>query len=247
VSEFFNEVDEELRAERVVAVFQKGWPYLAGALALAVLITLGVMGYSRHAQSEDAKASIGYDLALRALAAGDLDTADQRFAGLAASAPGGYRTLALMQQAGVRVQRDRPDEAVRFLDQAAKVAPDIILGDAARLKAALLLLDAHPLAELQARLAPLLDDKRPYHLMAREARAMALLRAGRPQDAQADFAVLSLAQDVSPETRQRAEEARLLIQSGSTASLPDADTATPAPVPQPPPQAPLMPNAGAAE
>jgi hypothetical protein len=247
VAEFFNEVDEELRTERLMRLAQRGWPYFAGALVLAVLITLGVVGYSQHNQSEQAKASNAYDLALQSLATGDLDTADQRFAGLAASAPAGYRTLALMQEAGVRVQRDKPDEAVRFLDQAAKAAPDDILGDAARLKAALLLIDTHPLAEVQARLAPLIDDKRPYHLMAREARAMALLRAGRPQDAQSDLAVLSLSQDVSQESRQQAEVAKMLIQTGAAAVLPAAANAAPAAIPQAPSQLPLMPNAGAPE
>jgi len=247
VSEFFDEVEGELRAERYVALFRKGWPYLAGAFALALLITLGVMGYQQHAKSEQAKASTAYDLGLQSLSTGDLDTADQRFANLAASAPAGYRTLALMQQAGVRVQKNKPEEAIRFLDQAAKAAPDNILGDAARLKAVLLMLDSHPFADVDGRLKILIDDKRPYHLMAREARAIAFLKAGRPQDAQADFAVLTLAQDVSDQTRQRAEAAKSLIQTNSVGTLPDAAKAAPAPIPTPPPQLPFMPNAGAAE
>ena len=130
-----------------------------------------------------------------------------------------------MQQANVRVQKNKLDEAARLLDQAAKIAPDNILGDAARLKAAQLLMNTHSLAEIQGRLTPLIDDKRPYHLMAREARAMALLQAGRPQEALSDLSVLSLAQDVSQETRQRAEAARILIQSGSAAALPAAQVA----------------------
>ena len=247
MADVFDEVEEELRAARYTAIVQKGWPYAAGGLVLVLLITVGVWGYGLHSRSEQAKASLTYDQGLQSLATRDLDSADAKFASLAAAAPAGYRTLALMQQANVRVQRGKPEEAVRLLDQAAKIAPDNILGDAARLKAAQLLIDTHPLAEIQGRLAPLIDDKRPYHLMAREARAMALLQAGKPQDALADLSVLSLAQDVSQETRQRAEAARILIQSGSAAILPAAAKATAAPIPPAAQPSPFLPNAGAAQ
>ncbi len=247
MADVFNEVEEQLRAARYQAVLQKGWPYAAGGLVLVLLVMLGLWGYGQNRRSDQAKASLTYDQGLQALATGDLDGADARFASLAVSAPAGYRTLALMQEAGVRVQKNKPEEAARLLDQAAKVAPDTILGDAARLKAALLVMDTHPLAEIQVRLSPLIDDKRPYHLMAREARAMALLQAGRAQDAQSDLSVLSLAQDVSQETRQRAEAARILIQSGSAAALPAAAKAIPAPVPPASSPSPFMANAGAAQ
>lgn len=244
MADVFNEVEEELRAAKYQAIVEKGWPYAAGALVLVLLVVVGVWGYNQHNRAEQAKASIAYDAAMQALTSGDQDGADGKFASLAASAPAGYRTLALMQQAGIRVQKNKPAEAVRLLDQAAKVAPDDILGDVAKLKAALLLIDSRPLEEIQARLTPLIDDKRPLHLEAREARAMALLQAGKPQEAQADFAVLALAQDVPKETSQRAEEARLLIQSGSASVLPAAAKATPAPLPPAAQPSPFLANAG---
>jgi hypothetical protein len=247
VADVFNEVDDQLRSARYQAIVRQGWPYAAGGLVLILLVMLGVWGYGQHARSEQVKASLTYDQGLQSLATGDIAGADAKFASVAASAPAGYRTLALMQEAGVRVQQNKPDEAARLLDQAAKVAPDNILGDAARLKAVLLLMDTHSLAEIQGRLTPLIDDKRPYHLMAREARAMALLQAGRPQDAMSDLSVLTLAQDVSQETRQRAEAARILIQSGSAGVLPAAAKATPAPIPPAAPPSPFTANAGAAQ
>jgi hypothetical protein len=236
LSEFFDEVEEELRTERYVAMVRTGWPYAAGAVVLVLLITLGVWGYGKHQHSEQAKASITYDQGFQAASTGDLEGADRKFAQISASAPAGYRTLALMQQAGIRVVKGKDDEAVRLLDQAAKVAPDNILGDAARYKAALLLMDTHPLAEVVARLTPLADDKRPYHLQAREALAMARLQAGKPQEAQADLGVIALAQDVSDAARQRAEIAKMMVQSGRTGILAEAAKAKPADLP-PTPQA----------
>lgn len=231
----FDEVEEELRAERYTALVRKGWPYAAGAVILALLVTLGVWGYSQHQKSEQAKASLTYDQALQSLTSGDLEGADRKFASLAASAPAGYRTLSLMQQAGIRDAKGKTEDAARLLDQAAKVAPDTVLGDVARLKAVWLLMDTHPLADIEQRLTPLIDDKRPFHLQAREALANARLQAGKPQLAQSDLSVLTLAQDVSQPTRASAEAAQQLIKSGSAGALPAAATAKPAPQPVQPP------------
>lgn len=249
MADVFEEVEEELRAARLQTLFQRGWPFAAGAVVLAVLVTVGVWGYGKHTASEQAKASLTYDQALQSLATGDLDGADGKFAGLSASAPAGYRTLALMQQAGIRVQKGKQEEAARLLDQAAKAAPDDILGDVARYKAALALMDTHPLAEIEARLTPLIDDKRPFHLQAREALAMARLQAGKGAEAQSDLGVLTLSQDVSDATRRRAEAGKQLIDSGSAKALPEAAKATPVIIPQPAaPQIPAaLANLGAAQ
>ncbi len=252
----FEEVEEELRAARYQRLVQRGWPYAAGAVVLALLVTLGVWGFNTQQQNQQAKASIAYNDALLALATGDLDGADRRFASLSASAPAGYRTLALMQQAGVRVQKRKDEEAVRLLDQAAKAAPDAVLMDIARLKAAYLVMDTHPLSDVETRLQPLTDDSRPFHLQAREALAMARLQAGKPQAAVGDLGLLTLSQDVSEATRTRAQMAKLLVQSGSAAALPSAARATPVMPPAPAAQAlpgqagaqlPMLANAGAAQ
>lgn len=230
----FDEVEEELRTERYVKIVRQGWPYAAGAVILALLATLGVWGFGQHQKSEQTKASLTYDQGFQALQNGDLEGADRKFASLAASAPAGYRTLALMQQAGIRNAKGKPEEAARLMDQAAKAAPDNVLGDAARLKAVWLLMDTRPLVEIEQRLTPLVEDKRPYHLQAREALANARLQAGKPQLAQSDLSVITLAPDVSGDARARAEAARQLIRSGSAAALPAAAKATPAPQPPTP-------------
>lgn len=234
----FEEVEEELRAERYQALFRRGWPYAAGALVLALLVTLGVWGFGQQQKSEQAKASIAYDRALQALESNDLEGADRGFAGLAASAPAGYRTLALMQRAGIKLTKGKAEDAATLMDQAAKAAPDTVLGDAARYKAALLLMDSRPLPEIEARLKPLTDDKRPFHLAAREALAMARLQAGQPGLAQADLAVLALAPDATDNARQRAQLAKVMIAAGTVSVLPAAVKAAPAPVPVTPPAGP---------
>ena len=142
-----------------------------------------------------------------------------------------------MQQGAIRLQQGKTDEAVGLFDKAAQAAPSPLIGDMARLKSALALLDTAPYPALQERLTPLMDTKRPYPAAAREALAMAKLRAGKVQDARGDFQVLQLLPDATSGERQRAQAAIAAIDSGAVAGLPQAvaiaRSLPPAPAPAP--------------
>lgn len=217
-----------------------------------MIVALGVWGWNKHIAAEDAKASVTYQAGLDAAGKGDALTADQKFAEVASSGPPAYRALALMQEAQIRLDQKKTDEAVRLFDQAAKAASDPIIGDNARLKAAWALMDTAPLPAIEARLTPLTGVKSPYRSLAREALAMARLQAGKLDEAKGDFAVLSLSQDASPAAQARAHAAVDLIQSGSAAVLPAAVKAAAALPPElaalpAQPALPSAPQAGAAQ
>ena len=85
-----------------------------------------------------------------------------------------------MQQAGIRIARGQDPGGggpVRPGRQGRTAIP--LIADAARLKSALALMDTAPYADIETRLKPLLDEKRPYRIAAREALAMAKLKAGK--------------------------------------------------------------------
>ena len=222
MTDVFNEVDEQLRSQRYEDFLRRGWPFAAAAIGVALLIALGVWGWNRHLQDEASKASLVYQAGMDAGARGDLVEADKDFGEAATSSAPAYRALGLMQQAQIRLDQNKPDEGVRLFDQAAKIAPDAIIGDIARLKAAFVLMDGHPLSEVEPRLTPLASGKGPYKAMAMEALAMARLQGGKFDEAKGDFSVLALSQDVSATAQARAHAAADLIQSGSAKVLPEA-------------------------
>ncbi len=251
MADVFQEVDEQVRAQRLRYWFERGWPFAAAVAGAAVIAAVGFWGWNLHEASEQTKASIGYQAGLDAAAKGDTLGAEKAFAGVAASGPATYRAFALMQEAQIRADQKKSDEAIRFFDEAAKVAPDVIIGDAARLKAAWILMDTAPLSEIEARLTPLTAAKSPFRSLAREALAMARLQGGKLQEAKSDFTVLALSQDVSAAAQARAHAAADLIQSGSATVLPAAVKAAAALPPQlaalPPSPIPSAPQAGAAQ
>lgn len=251
MADVFSEVDEQLRSARYQSIVRRGWPYAAALVIIALLAVVGVWVFNRQQQGAQAQASETYAEGLQALGANDTKGSAASFGAIARSAPRGYKTLALMQQAGLRLKLGKKVEALQLLDEAARVAPDQVMADAARLKAGMLAMDDHPLAEVEQRLQPLTGENRPFRQQARESLALARLAAGRTAEARGDFQVLSLSQDVGDSARARAKYVLALIDSGSAAVLPaavKAAAALPPPPPTPSPLPPqLAPQAGAAQ
>jgi len=219
VADVFLEVDGQVRSARLQALFRKSWPYALGVAAIVAVIALGVWGYRQYQISAASKASAAYSEAAQALASGDAKLAEQRFAALAKSGTPAFRALSLMQQAGLRLKANDAPGAARLLDQAAAAAPNHVMGDAARLQAAYLLMDTAAYGDIYARLSPLTGKDRPYRNLAREALAMERLAAGHNVEARGDFQVLSLSSDSSEVTRTRANAALAMLQAGTTANI----------------------------
>lgn len=231
--DLFEEVEEELRSDRNLKLVRSLVPWVTGVLALVLVGYLAFWGYTVWQDRNLAAGALAYQKGVDALSTGDSKTALDSFgAAVKAGAPG-YKALALMQQANLKVELNKPEEAAKLFDQAADAAPNQIIGDLARLKAAQALLDTAPLPQLTTRLTPLTEAKRPYAIFAREALAMAKLMAGKNADARRDFSTIQLSLDAPEDLRQRAQLAVILIDSGEAAAAVSA-AKTAATMPPPP-------------
>ncbi len=219
MSDFFNEVDEDVRATDARTILRKLLPWIIGAVVLIVIAVGGYWGWSAWRAHTAAEASEAYDRGMKAMANNDLSGADTAFAEAAKVGPKVYKSAALAQRAGILVQQNKTDAAVKMLDDAADAAPDVIQGDQDRLKAIWLVFDKAPYAEIEKRAKPLMEKDRPYRSYAREALAMAKMVAGKTQDARGDFLLLSVASDVGDDVHRRAQAAMSLIDAGQTAQL----------------------------
>ena len=216
----FEEVEERLRADRYRTLAARYLPWVGGALLAALVVALAVWGYQKYRQDGVERASEAYAAGMTSLAHNDRDGAFREFGQAATSSSAAYKTLALMQQGGIRLAQQRSADAISLFDQAAAAAPNAVIGDAARLESAYLLLDTADLAQIEDRLKPLTSKpESPYSALAREAVAMAKLRAGKTADARGDFVVLALLPNAPDNVRQRAQAARDLIDSGSPAQV----------------------------
>lgn len=253
--DFFNEVEEDLRADQMRSLGKTYLPWAIGAVVLAFAGAGAWWGYTSMCDADTRAASLAYDKGLKALSSGDKGEADRDFGQAAKPLAQAYRSLALMQQAGVALAQNRDAQAVTSLDAAGRAAGgDRILSDQAAIKAAWLAMDTAPLSEMQSRLRPLTEKGRPYRAEAYEALAMAEFKAERFKEAKADFGAIKLMLDAPKSVADRAEMAIETIDAGgaagviatakAAAALPPQSAA--APNPFAPTAGPPAPQAGAA-
>ncbi|CAN7333280.1 tetratricopeptide repeat protein [Phenylobacterium sp. LjRoot219] len=240
MSDLFHEVEEQLRSDRYRTLARKVLPWLLGLAAVALIAGLGWWGWSHFREQAIHKASEQYAAGLDAAQQGQTDQAVKIFTEVSKSQAKGYKSLALLQLGGFRLEKKDAAGAVKLFDEAAAAAPSPVLADAARLKSAFALLDTAPAKDVEARLTPLLEDGRPYRVQAREALAFTKLTAGNLAGARGDFVIISGMLDAPEGARARAKAAIGLIDSGSAKAV--AQTARAAAALPPTAIAPAMPE-----
>jgi hypothetical protein len=182
------EIDEELRRERLLNIWDRYGTYL---LAAALAVVLGVGGYkfyeSRVAQANEA-ASTRYIVGLRDFAINKPADAQKALEDLVANAPSGYATLSRLRLAAYEERAGHADDAIAAYDDIAKDSGiDPILADYARLQIAMLKLDTADFTELKNRLTPLSDDANAWRYGARELLGLAAYKSGRLAEARNYF------------------------------------------------------------
>jgi hypothetical protein len=239
VVDLFEEVEEELRTEQLKQLGRRALPWIVGLVVGALVIGGGYIGYTTWANGRADRAAEMYQQGLETLQRGDTEGAFNTFAEVAQKGTPIYKNFAYTQQGAIRLEQGKPQDAATLFTKAAEAAPNspygLIFSDLARLKSARALLDTAPYADLEARLKPLTDPKRPYSVIAREDLAWAKLRAGKVAEARNDFVSLQAAIDAPESVTQRAQGAVSMIDSGAGAELPklvEAIRNLPPPMPQ---------------
>ena len=205
--DIFDEVEEDLRAERTARLLTKYAWLLILVLVAVVGAAAGWQLWTRHQVQQDAAAATRYIAAQNAIelpggaSPSQLATFDQ----LAAAAPEGYRTLARLRAAGVKANAgDLSGATAMWNAVAADASADSLLRDFATLMVAEHELDHVDPAQLEARLKPLAGPTNPWSSLAREQLAMLDLRQGKPDEARKTLQALSIDIDAPAGLRTRA-------------------------------------------
>ncbi len=211
MSDIFNEVDEELRRDRAVELFNRYRPHM---IILTLAIVLGVSGYKSwqwYSARKQARASEAFSAAEHLLENGAYKDAEKAFAEFAAKAPRGYKAMAMLEEAAAAARTGKTAEAAKLYMQASKSLTDPLYKDLAILRAALATADELSLADLDARLSPLTGPGRPYRFTARELLAAKAFEEGDLKRARQEYSYLSLALDAPTGARNRAGQALAVL------------------------------------
>jgi hypothetical protein len=212
VVDIFDEVEEDLRAERAEKLLKK-YAWLLIAVAVAIIgAAAGWQLWNRYQNQQDAAAAVRYVAVQNALEQPGGDQSDGARAGhiaaldqLAATGPEGYKTLARLRAAGLKADAgDVPGAVTLWNAVSADSSADRLLRDLVSLLAVQRELDQGDPAQLEARLKPLAEPGNPWSALAQEQLAMLDLRQGKVDDARKKLQVLSFGIDAPSGLRARA-------------------------------------------
>lgn len=177
LADIFNEVDEEIRRERLKKLWER---YSALILAVVVLVVVGVAGWRGYEYYQSQRASESgaqFEAAMALAEAGKLEEAASAFEKIAQTGTSGYRVLARLRAAAVTSGRDKAAAVKDFDAIAADASVDARLRDLAAIRSGLLLVDSASLSDMEQRLEPLTGASRTFRHTARELLALSAFRA----------------------------------------------------------------------
>ena len=218
MTDIFQEVDEDVRRDKALEFWKK---YQAYIIAAAVLIVLASAGFRYWQHQKEQAAQAAGEQFQAAIAAFDAGKPQEAFGGLsklAAEAPGGYRVLAQMTEAGAKTQTDPAAAIAAFQAIAGNGSVDPQFRDAARLRAALVQLDV-PGEEAAgtAALTGLASADGPYRRLAKLTLGALAIGRGDYDDAGKQLDDVLGDPEISPTERQLAERWLGLVASNGRA------------------------------
>ena len=202
----FREVDEEVRRQKLQDLWNR-WGNVFIAVSVAViLLVAGYKGWQYWEQRQAEQAARDYFAAATFARQGKPEEASRKFAELAAGGHEGYAALARMNLAAELAASGKVDEAVKIYDQiAASAKVDRNLKNAARIRAAFLLVDRASRDDMAKRVSDLNLPNSVWRNEAREILALSAYKAGDFAEADRLMNEILSDQDSPPNLRQRAQ------------------------------------------
>jgi hypothetical protein len=214
VADIFQEVDEEVRRERLQKLWQR---YGNFVIAVCILIVASVGAWRSYEWWQTKKAGesgAAFENAVTLAEAGKHQEAETAFAKLAADGTAGYRALARLREAAELAHTDKTAAVKAYDEIAADKSAGEIMQELAAVRAGFLLVDTTPYSEMRQRLEPLTASDKTFRHSARELLALAAWKSDGVNAAR-QWTGMIITDPQSPQgIRSRAEVLSELIAAG---------------------------------
>jgi hypothetical protein len=214
MTDFFREVDEDVRRDRAIEIWKKYQNWIIGA-ALVIVAATGAWRVYEYFDLKTAEAAgTRYEAALQLLQDGNPAEAATAFDSLGSDAPRGYAMLARLAAADALSAKD-PAAAIKAYDA---LADDPALAasyqDVARLRGAYLRVDTDDPKQFEARYAPFAGPDQAYRNLYRELLALAAFKSDDFDSAGRWLDEIAADPQAPPAVRGRAEAFLGIVQAG---------------------------------
>lgn len=205
MADIFREVDEDLRRDRLKAIWDRYGTLIVVVAAIVVLGVGGWRGWQYYESRAAAAAGDGYMAAATLAEDGKIEEARKAFAALAADAPAGYRTIARLREADEAAKADKATALRLYRAVVDDAGADAMLRDAARIRGAYVAVDAGTPEDVKALAEPLTRSDTGWTALAREALGLAAFKAGDHENARRQFEAIVSNPTAVGQVRQRAD------------------------------------------
>jgi hypothetical protein len=234
VADIFQEVDDEVRQERLNRLWKRYAPVLIGAAVLIVVATGAVTFWRHHVESQRMEASDALIAAMTQAGKGDRPGAIKALDELAQSARDPYDMIARLRAAELRAESGDHKGAADSYAEVARTATDKDIQELAQVMQAVQQLAATPAdAAALGRLKALAEAGGPWHNVAREYLAYTLFQQG--DVAQARQVWTQITQDAEASAALKSRATQLLDATAGNGGAAPKAPATPAPAAAPAP------------
>lgn len=173
------EVDDELRGDRMRALWKRFGPYVIGAAIAIVVIVAVNEGWSWWQKSNAARSSDQLYAALELADGTDIAAAQAALDKVITEGSGGYPTLARFRKASLLARNSNTTEALAAYDALATAETNLRLRELALALGAYLLVDSGDVAAVEQRVGGLMAPDNPMRNAAREAVGLTQYKAGQ--------------------------------------------------------------------
>jgi hypothetical protein len=205
VADIFQEVDEEVRRERLQKLWDRYGNLLIAACILVVVAVGGWRGYEWWQNRKAGESGAAFEQAAILAEESKHDEAEAAFTKLVADGTTGYRVLARLRAAGELVRANRRAAVDAYDAIAADRSVGPVIQDLAAVRAGILLVDTAPYSEMRSRLEPLTAADRTFRHIARELLALCAWKAGDMTTAKQWTDMIAGDPETPPATRTRVE------------------------------------------
>jgi hypothetical protein len=172
VADIFQEVDEEVRRERLQKLWQQYGNFVI-AICILIVAAVGVWrGYEWWQTKKAGESAAAFENAVTLAEAGKHQDAEAAFAKLALDGTAGYRALARLREATELAHTDKTAAVKAYDEIAADKSAGEIMQELAAVRAGFLLVDTTPYSEMRQRLEPLTASGKTFRHSARELLAL---------------------------------------------------------------------------
>jgi hypothetical protein len=206
VTDIFREVDEELSRDRALAAWRRHGRYVIAFGIAAVIAVAAFGGWQDYRERQRQGEGRAYARAIDLVVRNDVSAASAAMADVAAK-DGGYRVMALLEEASLKVRVGDRAGATKIYDA---IAADSSFGrpfrELAGILSALVNLDSADPATLKQKLQPLAGEGHAFRPSAIELQGVMALRQGDFKAAKQYFRTLSDDASAPAGMRQRATQ-----------------------------------------